>query len=276
MFKSLFKSLCLLEFRSLYKIKTKLGEGGFGSVHLVSRKKDNLLLAAKKIEKSQISHFVETKDGAVLPLEVHCLGKLQHPNIVNTLSYMETKFHCIILMEYSSTSCDLFEYINARKRLSERLARDIFLQIYTGVTYCLARGVDHRDIKDENILIDLATNRVKLIDFGSASLHEPETPYTVGRGTMIFLPAEFFSTGKYYAEDATVWALGCLVYKMVMGYHPFLSRKEILDYEPRVSKKVGPSCNNFLRLCLRKRPEERLVFGEMCGQHWFSKEEAMI
>lgn len=75
-------------------------------------------------------------------------------------------------------SCDLFECIEQHTRLPEDQARHIFAQIVDVVHYLHSRGISHRDIKDENIVIDKQF-RVKLIDFGSAVLYDPrqEPPY---------------------------------------------------------------------------------------------------
>ena len=72
---------------------------------------------------------------------------------------------------------DLFDYITEKKRLDETEARSIFFQIVEAVIYCESKGIFHRDIKDENILLDTKTGQVKLLDFGSGTVLE-NTLYT--------------------------------------------------------------------------------------------------
>ena len=72
---------------------------------------------------------------------------------------------------------DLFDYITEKRRLNENEARRIFLQIIEAVMYCESKGIFHRDIKDENILLDTRTGQVKLLDFGLGTVLE-NTLYT--------------------------------------------------------------------------------------------------
>ena len=72
---------------------------------------------------------------------------------------------------------DLFDYITEKRRLDENEARSIFHQVIEAVMYCESKGIFHRDIKDENILLDTKTGQVKLLDFGSGTVLE-NTLYT--------------------------------------------------------------------------------------------------
>lgn len=261
-------TLQTLKFRRFFKIKKTLGQGGFGKVLLVSRKADQKLLAVKRVNKRRVSTLVESSDG-VLPLELYCLKKLRHDNIIQPHGYMETKHHWNIFMEYIPDSMDLFDFVELKKRLCEALARDIFIQVHDAVTYCLSLGIDHRDIKDENILINTLTHQVKLIDFGSASIYDKSSPYSIGRGTEIFLPPEFFYRGYFYPIDGTTWALGCLAYKMVMGYYPFGGAEDVIAASPRIAK-VSPMCKSFIKLCLVRNPAERMEYRNILKHPWFS------
>ena len=90
-------------------------------------------------------------------------------------------------------------------------------------------GIFHRDIKDENILINTHTLEVKLIDFGCATDFEPDKVYTVASGTPEFFPPETYTKTQYRAEPATVWAIGTLLYVIVMGDIPFQKTENIVQ-----------------------------------------------
>ncbi len=97
------------------------------------------------------------------------LHRIDHKFIIKMLDYFEDTDHFYIVMERPEKYIDLFDYITQKGVVSERSARYLFRQIVEAVQYCLSRGVLHRDVKDENILIDLKTNQIKLIDFGSGT-----------------------------------------------------------------------------------------------------------
>ena len=85
------------------------------------------------------------------------------------LDYFEDQSTFYIVMERPEKYIDLFDYITQKGTVSERSSRYLFRQILEAVQYCLSMGILHRDVKDENILIDLKSNQVKLIDFGSGT-----------------------------------------------------------------------------------------------------------
>lgn len=97
------------------------------------------------------------------------------------LDYFEDADHFYIVMEKPDRYIDLFDYITQKGVVSERSSRFLFRQIIEAVQYCLSVGVVHRDVKDENILIDLQTNQIKLIDFGSGTFLI-EGPYSEYEG----------------------------------------------------------------------------------------------
>ena len=90
-------------------------------------------------------------------------------------------------------------------------------------------GVFHRDIKDENILINTETLEIKIIDFGCSVPDSPNKIYTIASGTPEFFAPEFFTVGQYKAESATSWSLGTLLYVLVIGDIPFESKNEIVS-----------------------------------------------
>ena len=101
--------------------------------------------------------------------EVALLHSLKHKFVIKLLDYFETQDKFYVVMERPEKYIDLFDYITQKGTVSERSARYLFRQVVEAVQYCLSQGVLHGDIKDENILIDLKSNQVKLIDFGSSS-----------------------------------------------------------------------------------------------------------
>merc|ERR1712002_696922 len=139
------------EFHKLYKLGGILGKGGFGTVFAAIRKKDKLQVAVKEIYKAKI--IKKTADGK-MPLEVALMQQVQHVSgVIRILDWFEMPESFYIVMERSRGQ-DMFDYISERGPLKEEHARKLFTQILQTVLMCHNSGVLHRDIKDENILID--------------------------------------------------------------------------------------------------------------------------
>merc|ERR1711955_90169 len=108
-------------------------------------------------------------------------------------------------------------------------AREELRQLLEILCACHQRGVIHRDIKDENILINPDTKEIKLIDFGSGAFQEDNKIYRRFQGTFVYSPPEWVGRGWYTAEGLTVWSLGILLYDMLCGDIPFEKDQEILS-----------------------------------------------
>lgn len=90
---------------------------------------------------------------------------------IKILDYIERHDRYLIIMERPEKSIDLWDYINNHGPLNENLAKLFFRQIVNTCIHMKTNGVLHRDIKDENILVDLNTFELKLIDFGAGTFY---------------------------------------------------------------------------------------------------------
>jgi len=124
-------------------------------------------------------------NGRFLPAEIALLQRLAHVDgVVHLIDHFEQLDCFLIVMERPTPSEDLFDYITRRGALPEAQARDILRQTITTLTAVHDAGVYHRDIKDENMLIDSETGRIRLIDFGSAAFAR-NNPYTYFGGMLL-------------------------------------------------------------------------------------------
>ena len=137
--------------------------------------------------KFMFSIFFFQLNGVTLPMEIILMKKVQQvPGVVKILDYYEMEGSFIIVMDRPEASKDLFDFITENKVLDEMTARDFFRQILLMVLNIYKCGVIHGDIKDENILVDLKTRQLKLIDFGSGAILK-DTVYTKFYGRNFFL-----------------------------------------------------------------------------------------
>ena len=175
-----------------FVILEDMGQGAYGQVKLGRYSKG----AAKKVvlkyvTKRRILVDTWTRDRRLgtVPLEIHVLDYLRkdglrHPNIVEMIDFFEDDVNYYIeMVPHGLPGMDLFDYIEMRTTMDEAECRNIFLQVVAALHHLHTKAlVAHRDIKDENIILDGDT-KVKLIDFGSAA-YIKNGPFDVFVGTI--------------------------------------------------------------------------------------------
>ena len=170
----------------------EMGQGAYGQVKLCRYKKNSSKkVVIKYVTKRRILVDTWTRDRRLgtVPLEIHVLDFLrrdgyQHPNIVEMADFFEDDINYYIeMVPHGLPGMDLFDYIELRVNMEEQECRKIFVQVAEAVHFLHTKAkVVHRDIKDENVVLD-GDGNIKLIDFGSAA-YIKSGPFDVFVGTI--------------------------------------------------------------------------------------------
>ena len=264
------------EFQKKYVLKGKLGEGGYGSVYLCEERKTKVKRAVKTMEDAKCSNKTYIDElGRKIPNEIVLWQPLSHPNITSLLeNYLDPKeMKWYLVMDYDANFVDLFDYVDRKGVLTNEESALIIRQLVDVVYYLTLQNVDHRDLKDENILYNPSTQKIKVIDFGSAG-HLSSHPYTLFRGTDIYIPPEYYKTGRYHSFPASVWAIGCIAYILQTGDCPFQSVKAVTDFKKL--EQLNPTLTggtprlNFIGSCMNPNPEERILLSDLIYHPWLT------
>jgi serine/threonine protein kinase len=256
-----------------YTMIKQIGTGGYGKVYLAQHNFTGKQVAIKVIQQSRISRYLEYR-GERVPAEVALIADLSHYGIIQYITHFKIHGGWCLVMEYPPGYVDLFELICDRGRLNEKQTKKIIKQTLQAVNHCLSHKVDHRDLKDENLLVDPDTLQVKLIDFGSAS-QLTEKAYTRFQGTDVYLPPEWYTRNSYLALPATSWAIGCLIFTCLSGDSPFATREEVkrsvIPWEKLPSNKLSDNCWDVLRGCLQTSSRHRMSLKTLSSHPWFNE-----
>ncbi|TKA24419.1 hypothetical protein B0A50_06739 [Salinomyces thailandicus] len=259
-----------------FAILEEMGQGAYGQVKLARYKASEAeKMVIKYVTKRRILVDTWHRDRRLgtVPLEIHVLDYLrregmQHPNIVEMADFFEDDTNYYIeMLPHGLPGMDLFDYIELRVTMEERECRKIFRQVAEAIRHLHVNAkVVHRDIKDENVILD-GEGRVKLVDFGSAA-YIKSGPFDVFVGTIDYAAPEVLRGGSYRGQEQDVWALGILLYTIVYKENPFYSIDEIMDHDLRVPYVMSEDCIDLIRKMLVRDVEKRIGIQAVMEHPW--------
>ena len=254
--------------QNFYKYGRLLGKGAFGKVNLALHLASGRLVAIKSFNKKKLT---TKRAKRKIKTEIEALSKLRNPFCTQIYDFFETDTHILIVMEY--VCGDLLGFIRKRAKISEPTAKIIFKQIIKGLQYIHKKKIVHRDIKLDNVLIDL-TNTVKICDFGVCRILQPGDVMYEHCGTPAYIAPEIFKDEGYEGFSCDVWSAGVTLYYMLAGMQPFKANKiedlkEIIlkgEYDPieDVSKEANDLINGMLQL----NPNKRFTIEDILKHPW--------
>ncbi|XP_050094051.1 uncharacterized protein LOC126576789 [Anopheles aquasalis] len=261
------------EYNKHYTTIKQIGKGAYGYVKLSYRNSDRLLVISKFILKEKLcSNFmIATEDKKEIPMEIYLLTHVKHPNIVTVFDVFENEKFFQLVMEVHGSGMDLFEFIDRRPAMTEKLGCYIFRQIANAVDYLHSMNILHRDIKDENIIIDQHFH-VKLIDFGSATFMQEGKLFSTFYGTTEYCSPEVLAGNKYAGPELEMWSLGVTLYVLMFFENPFLDIEETLKSDLIIPQEISAELEYVLLALLDKNPKTRITMKQLIASEWLTQE----
>ncbi|GAB4836340.1 CBL-interacting serine/threonine-protein kinase 16 [Ancistrocladus abbreviatus] len=257
-----------------YEVGRLLGKGNFGRVYYGKHITTGEVVAIKMMSIDQIK-----KEGMMeqVKREISIMHLMKHPNIVQLVEVMATKTKIYLVMEYlkGGELCGLVE----KGKLTEDSARKYFQQLICAVDYCHSRGVCHRDLKLENLLLD-ENGDLKLADFGISTLpgqtYHDGLLYTLA-GAPAYVAPEILRRQRYDGYRADIWSCGVSLYALLAGYLPFQDENLMLMYGKILAGKYDfPTgfpleARRLVSKILVVNPDNRITIAAIKRVPWFCK-----
>eukprot|EP00884_Botryococcus_braunii_P005302 jgi/Botrbrau1/14773/Bobra.0284s0007.1 len=263
-----------------YELGEELGVGGFSVVRRGRERCTAKEVAIKAIEKAKYDSSC-----SLLQREIDVLSKVAHPSCVRLFAvYNTSKF--VYLVTELATGGELLDRILQYGAYSEAEAANILQRILSALSFLHARGIVHRDLKLENILLtdkDQHATEVKIADFGLSrfcNMADGE-----GLTTMCGSPAyvapeilSFSQSKKEYSIAVDMWSAGIILFVLVTGYSPFSAdsdaelfdhiRTGAYDVSDPMWEKISDEAKDLVGRMLCVDPVQRLTAEEALEHPW--------
>jgi CRP-like cAMP-binding protein len=240
-----------------------LGCGTFGRVKLVKHRMSGMPYAMKVIRKAQVVAFKQQKN---VMNEKRIMARCDHPFILKLFETYQDARRLYLLLEFVQGG-ELFTYLHCTPSSPGKIANDharfYASHVLLALEYLHDRHIVYRDLKPENLLID-PQGYLKVVDFGFAKVVEDRS-YTLC-GTPEYLAPELV-LGKGHNRGVDYWALGVLIYEMVVGHSPFSGGgsadqvqiyRNIIKERPEFPAWVSDSCKDLVLKLLERDQTRRL------------------
>ncbi|CCK68621.1 mitogen-activated protein kinase kinase kinase BCK1 KNAG_0B01780 [Huiozyma naganishii CBS 8797] len=248
-----------------------IGKGSFGAVYLCLNLTTGEMMAVKQVEvpkySAQDQNILDTVEA--LRSEVSTLKDLDHLNIVQYLGFENDHDIYSLFLEYVGGG-SVGSLIRLYGRFDEALIRFLTVQVLEGLAYLHSKGILHRDMKADNLLLDL-DGVCKISDFGISRKSKDiysNSDMTM-RGTVFWMAPEMVDTKQGYSAKVDIWSLGCVVLEMFAGKRPW-SNLEVVAAMFKIGKNksappipedtlplISQDGRQFLNACFEIDPDLR-------------------
>jgi len=210
------------EISSRFSMLEKIGEGTYGTVYKAMCLSTGERVAIKKIK------ILYEEDGvpSTALREISLLKELNHVNVIRLDNVYSSKWSLFLVFE--CLDMDLRVYLKRYGPFMDAPLRSGVFQCFRGIEFCHGHRILHRDLKPQNVLIDVNTMRLVLADFGLArNFSVPLKAYTHEVVTLWYRAPEVLLGQQRYATPMDIWSLGCILAEMATGQALFPGDSEI-------------------------------------------------
>ncbi|KAI1498794.1 hypothetical protein F5X99DRAFT_411739 [Biscogniauxia marginata] len=243
--------------REIYRGFTKIGQGASGGVYTGHERGSNRLVAIKQMNLEQ-----QPKKDLIIN-EILVMKESVHPNIVNFIDSYLCGGELWVIMEFMEGG-SLTDVVTFNIMTEGQIA-SVCRETLKGLQHLHSKGVIHRDIKSDNILLSLEGS-IKLTDFGfCAQINEAHNKRTTMVGTPYWMAPEVV-TRKEYGRKVDIWSLGIMAIEMIEGEPPYLTESPLralwliaTNGTPQIKDEqtLSPVFKDFLYFALKVDPEKR-------------------
>jgi len=250
---------------SNFKLIKTIGVGTFGKVILAQTVKNNedespepvaikVLNKKKMVKLRQVDHVVNEKK---------VLYSLNYSGFVKLFEFFKSNEDIYLVMNFVNGG-ELFTYIREQRCLPFEQARFFFTQAVLAIEHLHMLDIIYRDLKPENILIDSKNGYLKLTDFGFAKRMPANGRAWTLCGTPDYLAPEIILS-KGYGKGVDFWALGILLYEMLMGFTPFYGEPAPMGTYKKI---VNDSCKIQISRRFKDRPYVKSLIIGLLQRDW--------
>ncbi|XP_050947908.1 CBL-interacting serine/threonine-protein kinase 1-like isoform X9 [Cucumis melo] len=239
-----------------YELGRTIGHGSFGKVKFAINVENGQPFALKVLDKSKIIDL-----------------KFTH-------QVLASKSKIYMVLEYVNGG-ELYYKIASKGMLSEAEGKKVFQQLIDGVSYCHSKGVYHRDLKLENILVDIRGN-IKISDFGLCALQEhlrDDCLLHTTCGSPNYVAPEILANRGYDGAASDIWSCGVILFVILTGLLPFDDTNLCVLYQKikngeitELPKWLSQGAQNLIRRILDPNPKTRITMASIKRDDWFRKD----
>lgn len=267
-------------FEHLYRLDSKIRQGRIAgiwkgsSIDKENPGENDFAIKVIRVDKCNV------QEEARIMNEVAVLKSMDHLNIIKIYDFFEESPKFFIVMDLMEGG-DVFERIVQKTQYTEVDARKLAIRLLTGVEYIHQRGVAHRDLKPQNLLLSSKTNNdeIKIADFSfSRRVHTPKSLFT-RCGTPTYVAPEILKNHPH-DEHCDLWSIGVIIYVTLVGYPPFIEEDQrVLFRKIRLGEYcfydedwVGISfeSRDLITRLLAVDPDERWSASQALKHGWFT------